>query len=400
MPREVRAVRPNLAAHASRASLTKSVALAAVWLLATALPAAAAGKRHAAPVAARTADDTARGTAYGTRVDVMRFGAEVAVRHDLDPAWVEAVLSQARFVPTVARLMMPAPAGSAKNWAAYRSRFVEPMRIRAGAAFWRANAAWLRLAEERYGVPPDIVVGIIGVETIYGQQMGNFPVIDALATLSFDFPPGRKDRSDFFRGELESFLVTAHQNRADPRAALGSFAGAAGMPQFMPSSVEKFAVDFDGDGRIDLAHEPADVIGSVARYLADFGWQRGLATRFGVAVPVETVDRAALLGPDILPTFTLADFAAHGARLDAAAFAADVRRRSDDKGSDRGGDGIGKLALVELQNGDAAPSYVAGTANFYAVTRYNWSSYYALAVIELGEAVAREVVDDNLSVPR
>lgn len=367
-------------------------ALTALALSATALPAIAATKHRTTPATARHADDTARDTPYGNRVDVMRFGAEVAVRHGIDPAWVEGTLSQARFVPTVARSMMPAPAGSAKNWAAYRSRFVEPMRIRAGVAFWRANAAWLRLAEERYGVPPEIVVGIVGVETLYGRQMGNFPVVDALATLAFDFPPGRKDRSEFFRGELESFLVTAHHDGGDPRAALGSYAGAAGMPQFMPSSVEKFAVDFDADGRIDLAREPADVIGSVARYLADFGWQRGLPTRFGVAVPVESIDRATLLAPDILPTFTPADFAAHGARLDAAAFAADVRR------SDRGG--IGKLALVELQNGDAAPSYVAGTANFYAVTRYNWSSYYALAVIELGEAVAREVADESADTPR
>jgi len=125
------------------------------------------------------------------------------------------------------------------------------------------------------------------------------------------------------------------------------------------------------------------VIGSVAHYLAMFGWRRDLPTRFDVAVPVDTADRAALLAPDILPSFTTTDFAERGAQLDPAAYAADVRLQASG--------GIGKLALVELQNGDAAPSYVAGTGNFYAVTRYNWSSYYALAVIELGEAVAREV---------
>jgi membrane-bound lytic murein transglycosylase B len=281
------------------------------------------------------------------------------------------------------KFIMPPPAGSVKNWAAYRSRFVEPIRIRAGVAFWRANEKWLQLAEELYGVPPEIVVGIIGVETIYGQQMGGFRVVDALATLAFDFPTGRKDRAPFFRDELESFFVMCQQEGLDPLQPRGSFAGAMGMPQFMPSSVNRYAVDLDGDGRIDLRENPADVIGSVAHYLAEFGWRRDLPPRFDVAAPVATVDRALLLVPDILPSFTLAEFAERGAQIGPAALAAEARLAE--------AGGIGKLALVELQNGDAAPSYVAGTANFYAVTRYNWSSYYALAVIELGEAVAREV---------
>ena len=333
--------------------------------------------------AAKPADDAPDIVTYGRRDDVMAFGAELAERRGLDAAWVQAALQRARFIPSVAKFIMPPPAGTAKNWAAYRGRFIEPLRVRAGAAFWRANEKWLRLAEELYGVPPEIVVGIIGVETIYGQQMGNFRVVDALATLAFDFPAGRKDRSAFFRDELESFFVMCHSEGTDPLQAKGSFAGAMGMPQFMPSSFNKYAVDMDGDGHVDLRDSPADVIGSVAHYLAEFGWRRDLPTRFEVAVPVDAADRAALLAPDILPSFTLADFAERGAQLDAAAFAADVRLEPSG--------GVGKLALVELQNGDAAPSFVAGTGNFYAVTRYNWSSYYALAVIELGEAVAREV---------
>jgi membrane-bound lytic murein transglycosylase B len=279
---------------------------------------------------------------------------------------------------------MPPPAGTAKNWAAYRARFVEPIRIRAGVAFWRANEKWLRLAEELYGVPPEIVVGIVGVETLYGQQMGSFRVIDALATLAFDFPTGRKDRAPFFRSELEDFFVMCQSEGLDPLQPTGSFAGAMGMPQFMPSSFNKYAVDLDGDGHVDLRGNSADVIGSVAHYLAEFGWRRALPTRFEVAVPVSTADRAVLLGPDILPSFTAAEFAERGARLPEAVAAADAWL------ADSGG--VGKLALVEVQNGEAAPSYVAGTSNFYAVTRYNWSSYYALAVIELGEAVARELV--------
>ena len=124
----------------------------------------------------------------------------------------------------------------------------------------------MRLAEQLYGVPPEIVVGIVGVETIYGQQMGNFRVIDALATLAFDFPAGRKDRSAFFRDELENFFVLCQSEGADPLQLKGSFAGAMGMPQFMPSSFNKYAVDMDGDGHVDLRNSTADVIGSVAHY--------------------------------------------------------------------------------------------------------------------------------------
>ena len=310
---------------------------------------------------------------YGQRDDVARFADEVAQRQGLDAAWVRAALERARYTPTVARLIMPAANGTAKNWAAYRSRFVEPVRLRAGLAFWRANEKWLELAEERYGVPPQIVVGIVGVESIFGQQTGNFRVIDALATLAFDFPTGRKNRAPFFRDELESFLLMCHQGGLEPLALKGSYAGAIGMPQFLPSSVNKYAVDLDGDGAIDLKDSPADVIGSVANYLAAFGWQRGMATRFDVTPPPETSERAAMLVPDIVPSFSPQEFAQRGATLSPAAHSFE-----------------GLLALVELQNGDAAPSYVAGTPNFYAITRYNWSSYYALAVIELGEAVARE----------
>jgi membrane-bound lytic murein transglycosylase B len=347
-------------------SLVLIGAALALALLAAA-PASGAPRKKTAPV---QADDA---VTYGGREDVMRFGAELAQRHELDPAWVQGALAQAKFVPSVARLIMPPPAGTAKNWAAYRARFVEPVRLRAGAAFWNQNEQWLKLAEERYGVPAEIIVGIVGVETIYGQQMGGFRTLDALATLSFDFPPGRRDRSAFFRDELESYLLLCRQEGVDPLAWKSSYAGAIGMPQFMPSSILKHAVDFDGDEHIDLHRNAGDVIGSIANFLANHGWQRGMPTHFEVAVPVDTAQRAVLLGPDILPSFTPEQFVEQGAQLDAA-----------------GREHTGPLALIELQNGDAAPSYVAGTENFYAITRYNWSSYYAMAVIALGEAVKRQ----------
>ncbi len=321
------------------------------------------------PRTGRPAPEAAR---YADHPAAMAFADAVAAAHGLDAGLLRRQIGQARRIDSVRRLIMPPPAGVAKNWAAYRARFIEPQRVQAGLAFWRSHERWLELAEERWGVPPEIVVSIVGIETFYGRVMGNFRVIDALATLAFDFPTGRRDRSAFFRSELEELFVLAQREGSDPLAVKGSYAGAMGLPQFMPSSVNRYAVDFDGDGHIDLHANAADVVGSVAHYLAAFGWQRDMPTHYGVAVPVDTSDRAALLAPDILPTFSAAQFAERGAQLDPAGQAH-----------------VGPMALVELQNGALAPSYVAGTQNFYTVTRYNWSSYYAMAVIDLAAALRR-----------
>lgn len=314
------------------------------------------------------------GPTYAQRADAMQAADDIAVRRDLDPLWVRATLGQARYLPQVAKFIQPPPAGTPKNWAVYRSRFIDPVRIAAGVKFWQDNRETLTRAEAETGVPAEIIVGIIGVETIYGQQVGTFRVIDALTTLAFDFPanhPRAKERTEFFKGELEQFLSLTHRTSVDPLSLRGSFAGAMGMPQFMPSSWVKYAVDFDGDGKVDLFNSAADVIGSVANYFKAFNWQPGMPTHYPVSFDTSKLDKEALLAPDILPTFNVASFVSKGAVLEGAA----LQHK-------------GPLALVELQNGDAAPSYVAGTENFYAITRYNWSSYYALAVIELGQAVA------------
>lgn len=328
-------------------------------------------RKHPSSRAAAAAAPAA-GT-YAGHPAALAFAQGVAERQGLPLAWLQAQLAQARRQEAVRRLIMPPPSGTAKNWAAYRARFVEPQRVAAGVAFWRDNEAWLQEAQERWGVPAEIVVGIVGVETFYGRITGNFRVLDALATLAFDFPPGRKDRSEFFRDQLEELLVLSAREGIDAASLKGSYAGAMGLPQFMPGSVNRYAVDMDGDGHVDLQGNSADVIGSVAHYLASFGWQRGLPTHYPVAVPVDSSDRAWLLGPDIVPSFTATQFEQRGALLGEA-----------------GPTHEGPLALVELQNGDAAPSYVAGTQNFYVVTRYNWSSYYALAVIDLAAEVARQ----------
>ena len=317
------------------------------------------------------------GNSYGAREEAQLWAQDAAKRLDLPDAWMQKQIAQAQRIAVIEKLVLPPATPAAKNWAAYRARFIEPQRIQAGVRFWKAHQAALERAEREYGVPASIVVGIIGVETLYGQNTGNFRILDALATLAFDFPvahPRAAERQAFFRSELEQFLLLTSRSGANPQSIKGSYAGAMGLPQFMPSSWARFAVDFDGDGRVDLFGSPTDAIGSVANYFKSFQWQPGMPTHYPVTLVPGQTDMDALLAPDILPTFSVSSFTAKGAQLEGAAL-----------------QHTGPLALVELRNGLDAPSYVAGTENFYAITRYNWSSYYAMAVIELAEAVAREM---------
>ena len=335
----------------------------------------AAGSVSAQPPAETPTTDA---TTYALSPVAMAFADDLAQRRGLDPQWVRQQIGSARRLPAVIRLSLPAPKAAYKNWAAYRARFVEPIRIRAGQRFWEAHREALERAEREYGVPASLIVGVIGVETLYGQHTGNFRVIDALTTLAFDFPashPRAESRAEFFRSELEQFLSLTSRNGMDPLTVRGSYAGAMGWPQFMPSSWSRYAIDFDGDSKVDLFSSADDVIGSVANYFKSYGWQPGQPTHYPVSFDPQTLDKDGLLAPDILPSFGVESFTAKGALLDA-----------------EGQKHIGKLALIELQNGDpaqggAAPTYVAGTDNFYVVTRYNWSSYYAMAVLELGRTI-------------
>jgi membrane-bound lytic murein transglycosylase B len=315
--------------------------------------------------------------AHGDTPEVQALAERIANSHQLPLPWVRRQMAHAVRLDSLSALVLPPATPSAKNWQAYRERFVEPRRIAAGLAFWQQHAQVLQRAEQRYGVPAELVVGIIGVETYYGRHMGNFRLIDALSTLALNFPaehPRHAERRAFFQAELGHFLAQAHQAGPSALNAKGSYAGAAGWPQFMPSSVAQWAIDFDGNGRIDLVRSPVDAIGSVANYLKSFGWVSGMPTHYPVTPPVEPGPLETLLLPDILPSFSAERMVELGATLDAA-----------------GQRHVGPMALVELFNGGQTPSYVAGTENFYVVTRYNWSSYYALAVIELGQAVAREM---------
>lgn len=354
-----------LAATSSLASATGEVpADSTDGAIATPIAMPAPSVEHLRP---RPADQAS----YADRSDAVQLADELARRHDLPTQWVRDAIAEARYREVVGKLIMPAANPGAKNWAAYRSRFVEPQRLRAGQRFWQVHASDLQRAEARYGVPAHIIAGVIGVETLYGRDTGRFRVLDALTTLSLDFPKGRSDRSAFFRQELGEFLLMCREQGLEPNQVLGSFAGAIGWPQFMPSSIRRHGVDFDGDGHIDLMNSPSDAIGSVANFLAAHGWQAQWPTHFPVQPPSSGPQLDALLAPDIRPTFTASQMQELGARLPQNAM-----------------NHPGPLAMVLLHNAGKPPTIIAGTRNFYAITRYNQSSYYALAVIELGQAIS------------
>ena len=352
---------------------------------------------------------------------VAEFIDQVVARNGFNRAEVEALLKQTHYVDSAIQLMKPAPPGRSKNWRAYRARFVEPVRINAGVAFWNQNGEALARAEAKYGVPAEIIVGIIGVETVYGRNTGNFRVMDAVTTLAFAYPntPNRDARMAYFRGELENTLLFARESGIDPFSLLGSYAGAIGWPQFMPGSIRKFAVDFDGDGKIDLRNSQVDAIGSVANFLVQHGWKAGNPIVFPASLrgvtqtPVDLPVVASVI-PDN-PAATAADGIAiplpGSSSLDittavaAAAqppageawqkfIAQSLEAKYTQEELRAGGIVAGmplpqnlRYGLVDLQNGSEPPEYWLGTDNFFAITQYNRSFFYAMSVVDLGRAV-------------
>jgi len=295
---------------------------------------AASKKTKQSKSAKLTASQT---VSYAKNVDAMALADVIAAQENLDVSWVRAQIREAKFLPRVVKLMQPAPVGGKKNWEIYRSRFVTPVHIHAGVAFWQSNKEILQKAEAQYGVPPSIVLGILGVETIYGRNTGSFRVLDALATLAFDYPtehPRREARVAYFRGELAQLLVLSKQLKREPSSFKGSYAGAMGWPQFMPSSWVKHAVDFDGDGQIDLWQSQSDMVGSIANYFKAYGYKPDGTSRAGL-------------------TF--------------------------------------QQAVVELENGAGAVTPYPVDDNFFVITKYNNSYYYAAAVLDLGAAIEAEM---------
>jgi membrane-bound lytic murein transglycosylase B len=328
-------------------------------------PSAGGARKTPPPKPARKPAADAHATPhFAGRDEVRAFVRELVERHGFHEADLLDLFGRTRGASAAIKLMNPAPPGFKRSWVTYRSRFVEPFRIREGLRFWGEHADAIRRASERFGVPQSIIVSIIGVETIYGRNTGDFRVMDALTTLAFDYPR----RAAYFREELEQFLLLTRENGADPMAWRGSFAGAVGLPQFMPGSIRRHAVDFDGDGRIDLRGSPADAVGSVARFLADHGWQTGGATHFPAALEDERRARPAVEA-GIPPSMTALELAALGV----------TSTREIPIGE--------KLSLIDLPNGDDTTHYVLGPNNFWVITRYNRSYFYAMAVIDLAEAL-------------
>ena len=302
--------------------------------------------------------------------DAVRSFIDLMVqRHGFETEALERLLAKAQRSDAAIRLSAPTPPGMTPSWNAYRSRFIEPIRLGHGLEFWRENATALSRAERQFGVPAEVIAAIIGVETIYGRNTGTFRIIDVLLTLAFI--DGR--RPELYRDELEAFLLWTRESGVDPLEPRGSYAGAIGLPQFMPSSIRRWAVDFDGSGRLDLRASTVDAIGSVANFLAGHGWQTG----GGGTWEARIANGSALEGltkDGIEPKFTPAQLAAQGV-TSPEAIPADTL-----------------LALVEFQNGDVPSLFRLTGKNFWVVTRYNRSRYYAMAVLEFASALrqARE----------
>jgi membrane-bound lytic murein transglycosylase B len=321
---------------------------------------------------------------YANNAAVDTFIDEMATRHGFDPGALHALFSTVNYSATVVKLVRPAPTPSIKNWRVYEARFLDPVRIEAGAKFWRENRATLERAYQQYGVPPETIVGIIGVETIYGRYMGNFRVIDALTTLAFDYPdtPNRADREATFRQNLEDYLVWTRDAALDPGSVLGSYTGAIGIPQFLPSSIVKYAVDYEGNNRIDLRASTADAIGSVAHYLKENGWETGRPVVWHIAADPGSIGiaQAAADGkPE--PRWPLVKLLRAGLLL-------------DEPNLDMAAEGGTDVTVIDLPTPGRPTEYMLGLKNFYVLTRYNRSFFYALAVHELGQRVKARLGDE------
>jgi membrane-bound lytic murein transglycosylase B len=301
---------------------------------------------------------------YAKRPEVKAFIRDMVQRHGFVERELVYLFSRVKREDPVLQFIRPPD--RPPSWQDYRDLFLTEKRIAAGIEFRAAHRALLDRAEREYGVGQEYVLAIIGVETFYGRNMGRYRVVDALSTLAFDYPP----RAAYFRSELEQYLLLARDLGFDVFSVRGSYAGAIGIPQFMPGSQRRYAVDFDRDGSIDLRKNPADAIGSVANFLKQHGWQPGQAVMFPARPEGEAWRPYADGGLE--PRAPLADLRRAGVRFDAPA-ALDASPG----------------ALVELATPDKPSEYRVGLQNFYVLTRYNRSALYATAVAELAAALKK-----------
>ena len=300
---------------------------------------------------------------YATRPEVLKYVDELVDAHGFDRYWLRGVLATAsKNDDVLARISRPAE--KALKWHQYRRIFLTDERIEGGADFWREHAAVVERAANEFGVRAEIIVAIIGVETYYGRHKGTFPVMDALATLAFDYPR----RAKFFTGQLTEFLLLVREEAQDPFAFKGSYAGAMGYGQFIPSSYRSFAVDFDGDGKRDIWRNIPDAVGSVANYFARHGWRNDDAVAVRVELEDPALDALANKGLDLEHTV------------------GELRRRGM-----TGATGLpanAKAALYRMDTKDGVEYWLA-LHDFHVITRYNRSAMYALAVLQLSDAIGR-----------
>ena len=303
---------------------------------------------------------------FAQRPDVRAFIDRMSAEHGFSARALRALFAQARYQPQIVAAMTR-PVVSPPKYYEFAPRFLDPARIDAGAEFWRAHVEALDRARRAFGVPPEIVVAILGVESYYGRNTGGYRVLDALATLAFDYPR----RAEFFRGELEQFLLLAREQGISPLSPKGSYAGAIGLPQFMPGSIRAYAVDFDHDGRIDLAGDANDAIGSVAHYLARHGWREDQPIMASARIEGEDPDA-------ILRRFD----GGIAERRSLAAWTHDGITGFNIPG-DLGSEPVGLLLL----EGADAPTYWLVFENWYVLRRYNNSRLYASVVGQLARSL-------------
>jgi len=305
--------------------------------------------------------------AYSKRPEVRAFIRELVERHGFSEKELLSLFSRVRRADPVLQAITT-PAEKSRPWTEYRDMLVNERRVAGGVAFWRANRAALERAEREYGVPADYIVAIIGVETLYGRNIGRWRVIDALATLAFDYPP----RADFFRDELVHYLLLVRDGGINVFSPRGSYAGAFGIPQFMPGSARRYAVDFDGNGSIDLNRSATDAVGSVANFLKSHGWRTGDEVLLEARVSGDGY-RAYVTGLE--PKASVAELALAGVAM------TDLTERLAAE----------RAALIELESPGQPSEYRVGLQNFYVLTRYNRSAFYATAVSELAREIKKNL---------
>ncbi len=304
------------------------------------------------------------------RAEVQQFIDKMVSKHQFERASLTQLLSEASLKKDIIKAITRPYEG--KPWYKYRPIFVTKKRIRRGLEFWQANNETLARAEEKYGVPPEIITAIIGVESFYGRHKGRYRVLDALTTLGFDYPK----RGKFFRNELEQYLLMTREEAIDPRSLKGSYAGAMGKPQFISSSYREYAVDFSDDGKRDLWNNTADAIGSVANYFRRHGWQHGAPIASKAQVDGNAFKK--VIKKSLKPTLTLAQLTTHGVTLDEVqsdAIPASI-----------------KATLIELEN-RSNKEYWVGYRNFYVISRYNHSALYSMAVFQLATELRQQHID-------